>query len=76
MSPTIALGDVVYVRRGKELRHNSIVVAVNEHREATLKRVLLRRGEWVLEADNPAYKVSRAESVEVVGVVVGVLRRL
>jgi len=76
MSPTIAHGDVVYVRRAKELRHNNIFVVVNEHREATLKRALLKRGEWVLVADNPTYQVSRTESAEVVGVVVGVLRRL
>jgi len=76
MSPTIQHGDIVYVRRTQSFRHKSVVVAINEHREVTLKRVLLRRGEWVLAADNPAYEVSPASSAEVIGVVVGLVRQL
>jgi repressor LexA len=70
-------GDLVLIQRCDTAENNTIVVALVDEREATLKR-LHRKGEAVaLEAANPAYetRVYRADQVRVQGRLIGLIRR-
>jgi repressor LexA len=72
-------GDYAVVRRQATAENGDIVVAlVND--EATIKRVLLKKDAIVLQPENPAMppiQVRRGEkSFQIVGKVVGILRRL
>jgi repressor LexA len=72
-------GDYAVVRRQSTAEHGDIVVAlVND--EATVKRVLLKKDVIVLQPENPAMppiQVRRGEkSFQIVGKVIGILRRL
>ena len=69
-------GDLVLIQRCDTAENNTIVVALVDEREATLKR-LHRKGEAVaLEAANPAYetRVYRADQVRIQGRMVGLIR--
>jgi len=72
-------GDYALVRRQASAEHGDIVVALlNE--EATVKRLLFKGDQVLLKAENPAMKpiaVRRADPrLQIVGKVIGVLRRL
>ncbi len=71
-------GDIALIRKQQEAREGDIVIAlVND--EATLKRYA-RQGETVvLRAENPVYpdlEVTGRDSLELIGVVIGIMRRL
>lgn len=70
-------GDLVLVRRCDAAENNSIVVALVDGSEATLKRLHKRGDQVALEAANSAYetRVYRAEQVRVQGQLAGLIRR-
>ena len=68
-------GDLVLVRNGPRYSDGDIVVAILPGDEqATLKRVYREAGRFRLQPSNPEMKPILADSVEVRGVVVGLLR--
>lgn len=69
-------GDLVAVRSQKEAHDGEIVAALVDGEEATVKRLRRRRGEVILESENPAYQpMVFTSGVELIGKVIGVLRR-
>lgn len=49
-------GDTVIIRKVSHVRDGTIVVALVDGHEATLKRIYRREGKVILEAENDAYK--------------------
>lgn len=49
-------GDTVIIRKVNSVRDGTIVVALVDGQEATLKRIYRRDGKVILEAENDAYK--------------------
>jgi len=70
-------GDLVLVRRCDAAENNTIVVALVDGGEATLKRLHKRGDKVALEAANAAYetRVYRADQVRVQGQLAGLIRR-
>ena len=70
-------GDTVIIRRCDSAENGTIVVALVEDEEATLKRLRKRAGQIALEAANPAYedRVLGPDQVKVQGRLVGLIRR-
>lgn len=70
-------GDTVIIRRCDSAENGTIVVALVEDEEATLKRLRKRDGAVELEAANPAYETRRygPDQVRVQGRLVGLIRR-
>ncbi|NBB70529.1 MAG: transcriptional repressor LexA [Alphaproteobacteria bacterium] len=70
-------GDLVLVRRCDAADNNTIVVALVDGGEATLKRLHKRGDKVALEAANAAYetRVYRADQVRVQGQLAGLIRR-
>jgi repressor LexA len=72
----IADGDYVVVRRQKVARKGQIVVAVTDEGEATLKRWFPEKNRIRLEPANSAMKPIFVRDARVLGVVVGVVRKV
>lgn len=72
----ISDGDYVVVRRQRTARKGQIVVAVTDEGEATLKRWFPERNRIRLEPANSAMKPIFVRNARVLGVVVGVVRRI
>jgi repressor LexA len=72
----IADGDYVVVHRQKTARKGQIVVAITDEGEATLKRWFPEKGRIRLEPANSAMKPIFVRNARVLGVVVGVVRRV
>jgi repressor LexA len=68
-------GDHVVVRRQQSASDGEIVVALVEE-EATVKRLFRENGQIRLQPENEAYETIVAHDVEILGRVVGVLRRV
>lgn len=49
-------GDIVIIKKTNSVRDGTIVVALVDGQEATLKRIYRRDGKVILEAENEAYK--------------------
>ena len=75
MEAGILDGDLVAVRRQQTAVDGEVVVAQLED-EATVKRLFRRDGRVVLQPENAAYEPIVADDVQILGRVVGVLRRL
>ncbi len=71
----IADGDYVVVRRQSTCRNGEIAVALIEGEEATLKRFYKESNRIRLEPANAKMKPIYSNKVEVLGVVVGVIRK-
>jgi repressor LexA len=69
-------GDMVLVRPRQEAQNGSIVVALVDHEEATVKRLSRQNGKVELIAENPNYKPIVPEHVSLVGDVRAVIRVL
>jgi repressor LexA len=70
-------GDYVVVRRQQTARDGQLVAALVDSEEATVKRLQRLDGRVILKAENPAYPpMVFSDSVEILGVVVAVLRRV
>jgi repressor LexA len=72
----IADGDYVVVRRQKVARKGQIVAAVTDENEATLKRWFPEKNRIRLEPANSTMKPIYVKNARVLGVVVGVIRRV
>lgn len=68
-------GDMVLVERRTEARNGETVVAVLEDEECTLKRFYREKNRIRLQPSNAELKPTYVTSVEIRGVVVGVIRR-
>lgn len=70
-------GDLVVVQRCETAENNTIVVALIDDREVTLKRLHKKGGAVALEAANPQYetRIYRPDQVRVQGRLVGLIRR-
>lgn len=77
MAPTVAAGDIAVVRRQQVAMPGEIVVALIED-EAVLKRFERDNDAILLASDNSAYaplRFPQGENIQVLGKVVGLLRR-
>ncbi len=72
----IADGDFVVIRKQKTARKGQIVVAITDEGEATLKRWFPERNRIRLEPANAAMKPIFVRDAQVVGIVVGVVRKV
>jgi repressor LexA len=72
----IADGDYVVIRKQETARRGEIVVALTPDNEATLKRWYPENGRIRLEPANKAMKPIYVKRARVLGVVVGVVRKL
>jgi len=70
-------GDKVIIRRGETAENGSIVVALVDENEVTLKRLRRRGNSIALEAANPRYetRIFGPDRVKVQGRLVGLLRK-
>jgi repressor LexA len=71
----IADGDFVVVRKQETCRNGEIVVALVDGQEATLKKFYRERDRIRLEPANSTMKPIYSDNVQVMGVVVGVVRK-
>ena len=69
-------GDLVLVERRQEAHNGETVVAVLPGEEATLKRYYLEKGGVRLQPANSTMEPIRVPSVEIRGVVVGIVRQI
>jgi repressor LexA len=72
----IADGDYVIIRRQKAARKGQIVAAVTDENEATLKRWFPEKNRIRLEPANSSMKPIYVKNARVLGVVVGVVRKV
>ncbi len=72
----IADGDYVIVRRQRTARRGQIVVALTEENEATLKRWYPEKNRIRLEPANSNMKPIYVKNARVLGIVVGVVRKV
>jgi repressor LexA len=72
----IADGDYVVIRGQKTARKGQVVVAITDENEATLKRWFPEKNRIRLEPANAAMKPIYVRSARVLGVVVGVVRKI
>jgi repressor LexA len=70
-------GDTVIIQRSDNAENGSIVVALVDDQEVTLKRLRRKGNSVALEAANPAYetRIFGPDRVKVQGRLVGLLRR-
>lgn len=71
----IAEGDYVIVRRARTARDGDIVVALVDGTEATLKRYYREKNRIRLEPANARMKPIYSTSVQILGIVAGVIRQ-
>ena len=69
-------GDTVVIRQQKTADDGTIVAALIDGEEATVKRLSRKGGRVQLLAENPAYDPIEPDDVQLLGKVVAVLRRL
>ena len=69
-------GDTVVIRQQKTADDGTIIAALVDGEEATVKRLSRKGGRVRLLAENPAYEPIEPDDVQVLGKVVAVLRRL
>ena len=69
-------GDTVIIRKTNSVRDGTIVVALVDGAEATLKRIYRRDGKVILEAENDAYKprILTPDRVQIQGELASLMR--
>ncbi|MFP6769551.1 MAG: transcriptional repressor LexA [Planctomycetaceae bacterium] len=72
----IAEGDLVVVKKAKRCRQGDLVVVLLEGQSATLKRFYREKNRIRLQPANQALQPIYARDVEILGIVVGVVRRM
>jgi len=72
----IADGDYVVIRKQRTARKGQIVVALTEENEATLKRWFPEKNRIRLEPANAVMKPIYVKNARIIGVVVGVIRKV
>jgi repressor LexA len=71
----IADGDFVVIKRQESCRDGDVAAVLDEDGGATLKRVYREKGRVRLEPANPTMKPIYRDSVSIIGVPVGVVRK-
>lgn len=71
----IQIGDYVVLRKAKDFESGAIVAFRDDDGEAALARFFKEGQRFRLEFANPALKPSYREKVEILGVLVGVVRK-
>ena len=71
----IADGDFVVIKRQEQARDGQIVAIRDDEGEATLKRLFKERNRFRLEPANKAMKPIYRDKVQILGVLVGVVRK-
>jgi repressor LexA len=71
----IADGDYVVIRRQEQARDGQIVAVRDDDGEATLKRFFKEKNRFRLEPANKAMKPIYRDKVQILGVLVGVVRK-
>lgn len=71
----IADGDYVIIHKQDHARDGQIVAVRDDDGEATLRRYFREKGRIRLEPANKAMKPVFREEVEIIGVLVGVVRK-
>lgn len=71
----IADGDYVVIKKAETARNGEIVVALVDGSEATLKRFYKENGRYRLDPANSTMKPIYADSVDILGILVGVIRQ-
>jgi repressor LexA len=69
-------GDIVILKRTKTAYNGQIVAVLDDKGEATLKRFYKEKGKFRLEPCNKKLKPIIRDQVEIMGVLVGVVRRV
>jgi repressor LexA len=69
-------GDTVVIRQQASADDGTIIAALVDGEEATVKRLRRKGGRVLLEAENPAYEPIESDDVQMLGKVVAVLRRI
>ena len=69
-------GDTVVVRQQASADDGTIIAALVDGEEATVKRLRRKGGRVLLVAENPAYEPIESDDVQMLGKVVAVLRRV
>lgn len=72
----IAEGDVVILKRQQTATNGQIVAVLDDQGEATLKKFYKDKGKFRLEPCNKKLKPIIRDSVEIMGVLAGVVRRV
>lgn len=69
-------GDTVIIRKTNAVRDGTIIVALVDGQEATLKRIYRRDGKVILEAENDAYKprILTPDRVQIQGELASLMR--
>lgn len=67
-------GDIIFADKDLACRSGDIVVGMIED-EATVKRLLIKNGEIILMPENSDFEPIRAERIEILGKVIGSLRK-
>lgn len=69
-------GDTVIIRKVNQVRDGTIIVALVDGMEATLKRIYRRDGKVILEAENDAYKprILTPDRVQIQGELASLMR--
>ena len=70
-------GDTVVIQRSETAENGSIVVALVDNQEVTLKRMRQKGNSVALESANDAYetRIFGPDRVQVQGILVGLMRR-
>lgn len=71
----IADGDYVVIRRQEQARDGQIVAVRDDNGEATLKKFFKDKGRFRLEPANSAMKPIYRDHVDILGILVGVVRK-
>ena len=71
-------GDCIIVRKSKTANYGEIVVAMNEHNENTLKRLLFdpKLNRPVLHPENPDYEDIIPDELIIQGIAVSIIKRI
>jgi DNA polymerase V len=70
-------GDILIVDKSLDASNNDVVIAILNG-EFTLKRLIIRNGEYILQPENPIYKsivISEGSDFEIWGKVVSVIHK-
>ena len=68
-------GDYVVIKKQDHAKDGEIIVLRDDEGEATLRRIRYMNGHVLLEAANPDVKSIKRESVNIIGVLIGVVRK-
>lgn len=72
MAPRLMHGQTVIIKLDKTPREGVVTLAVNQHKELTLKVLKYVKGEWQLHSINPEHGTVKSETWEVLGYAIAI----